>query len=136
VRRFNFFEFNQPMNGKFEHPIALSKNPEVTIRSRGVMEKCSFCVQRIEAGKSTAKREGRPLKDGEVKSACQLACPAEAITFGDMNDPSSQIAKIRKDPRGFEVLEELNTKPALRYLTKVWNRPPEAKDAGKHGGGH
>lgn len=138
VRRFNFFESNQDMNGKFEHPIALSKNPEVTLRSRGVMEKCTFCVQRIESGKNVAKREGRKVKDGEIQTACQVACPADAIVFGDINDPASAVSKLRKNPRGYTVLEELNTKPSITYLTRVWNRAPAAEAAHGEttGGGH
>ena len=138
VRRFNFFENNTPMNGKFEHPIALSKNPEVTLRSRGVMEKCTFCVQRIESGKNVAKREGRKVKDGDIKTACQSACPADAIVFGDINDPTTEVSKLRGSQRGYTVLEELNTKPSITYLTRVWNRPPSVAAAHEDptGGGH
>lgn len=141
VRRFNFLEYNTPMNGKFEHPIALSKNPEVTLRSRGVMEKCTFCVQRIEYSKNVAKREGRKVRDGEVRTACQVACPAEAISFGDINDEGTQVSRMSKEQRGYKVLEELNTKPSITYLTRVWNRAPKAEADGHHGasgheGGH
>lgn len=129
VRRFNWYENNHAMNGKFEHPVALSKNPEVTLRSRGVMEKCTFCVQRIEAGKSQAKSQGRRVRDEDIKTACQDACPTNAIVFGDVNNPESRVAKMRQSARGFTVLEELNTKSAVTYLTKVRNRPA-AKSAG------
>lgn len=122
VRRFNWYENNAGMNKPMEHPLPLSKNPEVTLRSRGVMEKCTFCVQRIEAGKSAAKSQGRRVEDKDIKTACQEACPADCITFGDMNNPESRVAKLMKSPRGFTTLEELNTRPAITYLTKVRNR--------------
>lgn len=139
VRRFNFLEFNVPMNGTFEHPIALSKNPDVTLRSRGVMEKCTFCVQRIMFGKNEAKREGRKVRDGEIRTACQEACPADVISFGNINDPEAEVSKKRQQKRGFRVLEELNTKPSITYLTRVWNRAPKAENSAHgaaHEGGH
>jgi Fe-S-cluster-containing dehydrogenase component len=102
------------------------------------MEKCTFCVQRIELAKSTARREGRALRDGEIKTACQSACPAEAIYFGDINNPNSEVSKQSQSKRGFKSLEELNTKPSITYLTRVWNRAPkeEAAEHAGHGGGH
>ncbi len=127
VRRFNFFEYNAKMNEGMEYPLPFSKNPEVTIRSRGVMEKCTFCVQRIEYGKNTAKRAGRKVVDGDIQTACQAACPANAITFGDINNNSSDVSHQRNNPRGFTVLEELNVKPSITYLTKIWNRPAGSK---------
>lgn len=130
VRRFNWFNNNGDMNGSLEHPIPLSKNPEVTLRSRGVMEKCTFCVQRIEAGKSKAKSEGRRAGDSDIRTACQDACASDAIVFGDMNNPNSRVSKLKKSPRGFFSLEETNTRPAITYLTKVRNRAPE-KGEGK-----
>jgi Fe-S-cluster-containing dehydrogenase component len=135
VRRFNWYNNNGDMNGSLEHPIPLSKNPEVTLRSRGVMEKCTFCTQRIEAGKSAAKDKGRPIQDGEVRTACQEACPADAIVFGNMNDPNSKVAKAKANKRGFLSLEELNARPNVTYLTKVRNRAPDTKSGG-HGGEH
>jgi molybdopterin-containing oxidoreductase family iron-sulfur binding subunit len=99
-------------------------NPDVTVRSRGVMEKCSFCVQRLQDGKLAAKKEGRPLKDGEVKTACQQACASDCIIFGDVNDPNSEIAKVRfKDQkeRVFYVLEQIHTLPNINYLSKIRN---------------
>jgi Fe-S-cluster-containing dehydrogenase component/anaerobic selenocysteine-containing dehydrogenase len=125
VRRFNWFNNNGDMNGSLEHPIPLMKNPEVTLRSRGVMEKCTFCIQRIEAGKSRAKTEGRRAIDKDIRTACQDACPADAIVFGDVNNPDSRVAQLRKNPRGFLSLEELNNRPQITYLTKVRNRAPE-----------
>lgn len=135
VRRFNWFENNAPMNAPMEHPVALSKNPEVTLRSRGVMEKCTFCVQRIELGKYKAKAENRRANDDDIRTACQDACVADAITFGDVNNPESRVAKLRQHPRGFTTLEELNTRPAVTYLSKVRNRPAKIAE-GAHGDGH
>ncbi len=97
-------------------------NPDVTVRVRGVMEKCSFCVQRIQEGKLTAKKEGRALRDGDVKSACQTACPTGAIVFGDTNDENSEIAKRNKNELNYIVLEEVNVRPAVQYTTRVTNR--------------
>jgi molybdopterin-containing oxidoreductase family iron-sulfur binding subunit len=135
VRRFNWFENNHAMNAGMEHPLPLSKNPEVTLRSRGVMEKCTFCTQRIEAGKSLAKTEGRRAVDNDIRTACQEACPTDAIVFGDLNNPESRVAKLSKHPRGFASLEETNARPAVTYLTKVRNRAPEAK-SDEHGEHH
>ncbi len=97
-------------------------NPDVTVRVRGVMEKCSFCVQRIQEGKLTAKREGRALRDGDVRSACQTACPTGAITFGDINNKDSEISKKFKDELNYIVLEEVNTRPSVQYTAKVINK--------------
>ncbi len=128
VRRFNWFNNNGDMNEVLEHPKPLQYNPEVTLRSRGVMEKCTFCVQRIEAAKSDAKTEGRRVRDQDLKTACQEACPTNAIVFGDINNPESEVFKLSKTPRGFKTLEELNTRPSVTYLTKVRNRAPKPKD--------
>jgi len=102
----------------------LQLNPDVTVRSRGVMEKCTFCVQRIHAGEDQAHQEGRPVRDGEVVPACAQTCPAQAITFGDANDPTSRVSLAARDPRAFRALEEVNTQPAVTYLARV--RTPEA----------
>ena len=91
-------------------------NPDVVVRSRGVMEKCSLCVQRIQAGK---------LADGEIKTACQQACPAQAITFGDLHDPNSLVAQLQQGPRHYQLLGDLGTRPSVGYLTKVRNRDQE-----------
>jgi molybdopterin-containing oxidoreductase family iron-sulfur binding subunit len=99
-------------------------NPDVTVRSRGVMEKCSFCVQRLQEGKLAAKKEGHPLKDGTVRTACQQACPSDAIMFGNVKDKDSKIAKLRKDEqmeRTFYVLEHIHTLPNINYLAKIRN---------------
>lgn len=124
VRRFNWFKYNN--NDKFDYHFnnELGKmvlNPDVTVRSRGVMEKCSFCVQNIQSAKLKAKRENRELKDGEVTMACARACPSNAIVFGDMNDKNSELSKLFKNERAYAMLEELNTAPSVKYLTKIRN---------------
>ncbi|PIR25653.1 MAG: molybdopterin oxidoreductase [Deltaproteobacteria bacterium CG11_big_fil_rev_8_21_14_0_20_42_23] len=117
VRRFNFFEqtlsIKEPMNQVL--------NPDITTRSRGVMEKCTFCIQRIQEKRNDAIIEKRELKDGEIKTACQQTCPAQAITFGDLNMKESQVAKMAASQRGYHVLAELNTRPVVTYLTKIRN---------------
>ena len=124
VRRFNWFNywndsrFDNYMNNEFTQ---LVLNPDVTARSRGVMEKCSFCIQRIQAGKLQAKMERRPLKDGDIKVACQQTCPTNAIIFGDGNDPESEVSKALQSERTYYVLEEINTQPGIGYQTKVRN---------------
>lgn len=116
VRRFNFLQYST-----HEPTLAMQKNPEVTVRSRGVMEKCSYCVQRISAARIEAKKEGREIRDGEVVTACQAACPSQAIVFGNINDPDSRIAKLKADPLDYGLLTELNTKPRTSYLARVTN---------------
>ncbi len=138
VRRFNWFKYHD--NDQFDTNLAMSNdlgkmvlNPDVTVRSRGVMEKCSFCVQRIQAGKLTAKREGRRPVDGEITTACAASCPSEALVFGDMKDPNSRISKLlklevtekgaeAKEPRAYHVLEEIRVMPNVWYLSKVRNK--------------
>jgi molybdopterin-containing oxidoreductase family iron-sulfur binding subunit len=122
VRRFNWFN-----NHKHESAVALMVyNPEVTVRSRGVMEKCTYCTQRIEAVKIVTKNDQRPILDGEIVPACQQVCPTEAIVFGDLNDLTSRVRKLHDDPRCYGVLEEVNTKPRTRYLARLKN-PAEGK---------
>jgi len=128
VRRFNWFQYAG--NDRFDYntntPLGrMVLNPDVVVRSRGVMEKCSLCVQRIQAGKLLATQEGRMLGDGEIKTACQQVCPAEAIVFGDLNDPDSRAAKLKRSRRHYHALDDLGTRPSVGYLTKVRN-PPEA----------
>ncbi|HXS29911.1 MAG TPA: hypothetical protein VN755_03665, partial [Steroidobacteraceae bacterium] len=100
-------------------------NPEVTVRSRGVMEKCTFCVQRIQNAKIPAKNEHRPILDGEIKTACQETCPTSAIVFGDLNDKQGQAARLQKSQRAYEVLGELNNRPRVQYLARITNPNPE-----------
>lgn len=129
VRRFNFFNFRDHFRRGYYRSdlVDLVNNPEVTVRSRGVMEKCTFCVQRISDARETATREGRPLKGSDVRTACQDACNANAIVFGDMNDPESKIAKYRDHNLGYVVLEELNVRPNVTYLAKLRNTHTEDK---------
>ena len=116
VRRFNWFNYPH------EDSIAnLALNPDVTVRTRGVMEKCTFCVQRIEEAKIRARNEGRAINDGEIQPACAQSCPANAIIFGDLTDIKSRVAQMKKSGRNYTLLEELNLRPALSYLAKVRN---------------
>jgi molybdopterin-containing oxidoreductase family iron-sulfur binding subunit len=121
VRRFNFLLWQDWETPQYK----MMRNPEVSIRSRGVMEKCTYCVQRITHGRITAEKENRKVKDGEVITACQQACPAGAITFGDLNDPESKIAKLRADGRNYGLLDDLNTRPRTTYMAVVLNPNPE-----------
>jgi molybdopterin-containing oxidoreductase family iron-sulfur binding subunit len=114
VRRFNWFDY--PHEDRLQN---LVFNPNVTVRSRGVMEKCTFCVQRIEETRIEARRLGRPIADGDIKTACQQVCPADAIVFGDLNDPKSRVSGLAEGPRAYRVLEDLHTKPAVRYLKVI-----------------
>jgi Fe-S-cluster-containing dehydrogenase component len=124
VRRFNFLDFTS----ETPESMQLAFNPEVSVRPRGVMEKCNFCVQRVNNAKQVVKREGRELKDGDITPACGASCPASAIVFGDLNDPQSQVSKLSRSNRGFHILEELGTKPAITYLAALKN--PAGKGEG------
>jgi molybdopterin-containing oxidoreductase family iron-sulfur binding subunit len=119
VRYFNWFAYGKKA---FPQPLNLQLNPDVVVRARGVMEKCTFCVQRIRASQNQAKLENRALVDGEFTTACAQACPSDAIVFGNRNDPESRVARSAEDKRGYHVLEELNTRPAITYLAKVLHR--------------
>jgi MoCo/4Fe-4S cofactor protein with predicted Tat translocation signal len=135
VRRFNWFKYFENDNFDYHMNSDLGRmvlNPDVTVRSRGVIEKCSMCVQRIQSGKLTAKKERRRPVDGEIQTACSQSCPTNAITFGDMLDPESEISKtleMEKEGRAFNVLEEINVRPQLSYLTKIRNKEGVAKAA-------
>ena len=136
VRRYNYLDWHGHLDDKFgwytDFPESrkLQFNPNVTVRMRGVMEKCTFCVQRIEEGKIAAKREGRELKDGDVKSACQQACPTGAIAFGDLNDPNSTVAKRAAVNRGYKLLPEIGTRPRVSFLARIRNPNPKLKGRG------
>jgi Fe-S-cluster-containing dehydrogenase component/anaerobic selenocysteine-containing dehydrogenase len=130
VRRFNFLNYHTS-GGTYEDVPETEKmhyNPDVTVRMRGVMEKCTYCVQRIQEAKITSKRTGEPIKDGSVKSACQQACPTGAIVFGDLNDPNSAVAKWRQKDRSYRLLAELGTRPRTTYLGKIRNPNAEMKE--------
>jgi molybdopterin-containing oxidoreductase family iron-sulfur binding subunit len=119
VRRFNWFDYSH--EDRLQN---LAFNPNVTVRSRGVMEKCTFCVQRIEERKIEARRLGQPLADGAIKTACEQSCPATAIVFGDLHDPNSRVSQLSSSQRAYRVLDDLNTQPAVRYLRLVRHAPP------------
>jgi len=121
VRRFNFTLYQDPQSDV--HKMVF--NPDVTLRSRGVMEKCTYCIQRINFVRIKSKREDRPIKDGEILTACQQVCPADALTFGDINDPESAVTAKKKDPRNYTLLNELGTLPRTTYLAGVRNPNPE-----------
>ncbi len=126
VRRFNFFLYQDWETPTYQ----LMRNPEVTVRSRGVMEKCTYCVQRIQSAKIHSEIEGRPVRDGEIVTACQSVCPTEAIVFGNINDPNSKVSKLKAEKRNYSLLAELNTKPRTTYLSALRNPNPEIAERG------
>ncbi len=119
VRRFNFFNYIDPAPS-----LKLLRNPDVTVRSRGVMEKCTYCIQRISKARIEAKKDNRPIHDGEIKTACQQACPAEAIVFGDVHDPATRVSQLKAAPLNFSMLGQLNTRPRTTYLARLRNPNP------------
>jgi len=125
VRRFNFLRFQDWETPQFK----LLRNPEVTVRSRGVMEKCTYCVQRISNVRIEAEKQNRAIRDGEIVTACESACPAEAIVFGDQNDPNSRVSKLKAQQRNYTILGELNARPRTTYLAAVRNPNPEMEKA-------
>jgi MoCo/4Fe-4S cofactor protein with predicted Tat translocation signal len=134
VRRFNFFNYTKDT----PKVLKLANNPDVTVRARGVMEKCTYCVQRLSAAKIDARLSGRELKDGDVKTACQQACPAEAIQFGDLLELQSKVRKARENDRTYALLEELNTRPRTTYQARLRNPHPALaqQEKAKEGEGH
>jgi molybdopterin-containing oxidoreductase family iron-sulfur binding subunit len=122
VRRFNFYAYAAEMERSAE-----SWNPQVSVRGRGVMEKCSYCLQRIRTAQIEAERDRRPIRDGEIVTACQQSCPTQAIIFGDRNDRSSAVAKRKAAPTDYVLLEELNTRPRTSYAALIRNSNPAIK---------
>jgi len=138
VRRFNWFKYLNNEKFDFNQNSDLSRlvlNPDVTVRERGVVEKCTLCVQRIQEKKLEAKLEGRPLQDGEIQPACVQSCPSGALVFGNLNDPDSRVSKLMKEERNYYLLEQLHTLPSVGYLTKVRNAEPAPGESDAHGTG-
>jgi molybdopterin-containing oxidoreductase family iron-sulfur binding subunit len=131
VRRFNFFNYHKELADTTK----MQFNPEVTVRSRGVMEKCTFCVQRIEAVRIQARNDNRPVGDGEITPACAQTCPTRAITFGNLNDPKSRVSSSREDHRSYATLAELNIRPRTHYLARLRNAADGGGEA-RHGASH
>ncbi|MBI2963283.1 MAG: TAT-variant-translocated molybdopterin oxidoreductase [Deltaproteobacteria bacterium] len=125
VRRFNFYNFTRDT----PEILKMAQNPDVTVRARGVMEKCSYCVQRINRGRIDAKLAGKPLEDGDVRTACQQTCPTRSIQFGDIRDPKSRVAALKASDRHYHLLAELNTRPRTTYLMRLRNPNPELEQA-------
>jgi molybdopterin-containing oxidoreductase family iron-sulfur binding subunit len=121
VRRFNFFDWNKHLTDVEK----MAKNPDVTVRMRGMMEKCTYCVQRINRARITAKNESREIRDGEIRTACQDACPTESITFGNIRDPRSRVSERKAQNRNYAMLDEINTVPRTTYLARIRNPHPE-----------
>ena len=125
VRRFNFLQYAD----RDTESLKLQRNPDVTTRSRGVMEKCTYCVQRINQARIEAKKANRTIGDGEIVTACEQACPTEAIVFGDINDPNSQVTTLKASPLNYGILTELNTRPRTTYLASIKNPNPKIAEA-------
>jgi molybdopterin-containing oxidoreductase family iron-sulfur binding subunit len=128
VRRFNFLHYTAQPPSNYEGPLlSLMQNPEVTVRSRGVMEKCTYCVQRIENAKIGADKENRLVRDGEITTACAQACPTSAITFGNLADRESAVSKLKREPHDYGLLAELDTRPRTTYLARITDPNPAAR---------
>jgi molybdopterin-containing oxidoreductase family iron-sulfur binding subunit len=127
VRRFNFLDYQ-----KEEESLKAQRNPEVTVRMRGVMEKCTYCLQRITRARIEAEKQGRRIRDGEVVTACQAACPTQAIVFGDLNDEKSAVQRAKRSPLAYDLLAELNTRPRTGYQARVLNPNPDLADSDSH----
>jgi molybdopterin-containing oxidoreductase family iron-sulfur binding subunit len=125
VRYFNFLQYADWRTPSLQ----LQRNPDVTVRSRGVMEKCSYCVQRISEARIRAEKDGRRIHDGEIVTACQAACPTNAIVFGDLNDPQSAVHALKQSPLDYALLGELGTQPRTTYLAALTNPNPEMPKA-------
>jgi len=123
VRRFNFYQYSD----YYTESLKPMRNPDVTVRTRGVMEKCTYCVQRINSAKITAEKEDRTVRDGEIVTACQQSCPTEAIVFGNINDPNSRVSQLKKQSTNYAMLAALNTRPRTTYLAVIRNPNPEIK---------
>jgi len=124
VRRFNFFNFRKDNDKPGNEVMFMANNPEVTVRSRGVMEKCTYCVQRIQNARVQSKVEERSMRDGDVRTACQEVCPSGSIVFGDLNDPGSAVSQAHANRRSYTMLAELNNKPRNRFLARIRNPHP------------
>jgi molybdopterin-containing oxidoreductase family iron-sulfur binding subunit len=134
VRYFNWYNFAE-RDGQYEawpEPLSMLLNPDVTVREKGVMEKCTFCVQRIRGAQNQARLEDRTVRDGDIVTACQQTCPSDAIVFGDLNDRRSRVSRLAGDPRGYHVLAGLNTKPAITYLARVVAQETPAAGPASH----
>jgi molybdopterin-containing oxidoreductase family iron-sulfur binding subunit len=130
VRRFNFYHYSRTPRGRetgevYPEMLKPMRNPDVTVRTRGVMEKCTYCVQRINLARIDAKKSGQPIKDGEISTACEQACPSAAITFGNVHDSQSRVAQLKQSHRNYGLLEDLNTRPRTTYLARLTNPNPE-----------
>ena len=129
VRRFNYFNFHKDLEDPHNEIAKLKYNPQVTVRSRGVMEKCTYCVQRIQAAKIAASSAGRTIRDGEIQTACQQVCPTGAIVFGDLADEQSRVRKLHASDRAYAMLAELNVRPRTVYLARIRNPNPQLETA-------
>jgi molybdopterin-containing oxidoreductase family iron-sulfur binding subunit len=125
VRRFNFFNYTKDT----PEIVKMAQNPDVTVRSRGVMEKCTFCTQRITQARINAKKDDREIRDGEIMTACEQSCPTRAIRFGNIRDASSRVVQAKKQSRNYDLLGELNVRPRTSYLAKIRNPNPELEKA-------